>query len=155
MITPDMIATALSPMLEDPSIKCVNLARRITRYEEYVDPNTIKVVIDSEGNAISFSRTFAEVLDLTTTPVFKQICVIPFRRAFLSEFALLTPTHLEQAESIDMLRVVEHGGKVRMVETEVDTHAVDTPADLMLVESMMKDDPLIKQYVSQIAKAGL
>lgn len=45
-----------------------------------------------------------------------------------------------------MLRVIEHGRRVRLVETEIDTHAVDTPEDLRRVEALMKDDPLVLRY---------
>ena len=160
MITPRMITSAVAPMLADPSIGCVNLARRIASREEYVDPNTIKVVMNTGGDALYFSRTpipasgFAgDLADDSAggfsgwhVPVFKQVCVIPFRRDCLREFARLPPTPLERAESIDMLRVLEHGGRVRLVETDVDTHAVDTPADLRLVESLLESDPLVLRY---------
>jgi len=127
-------------MFEDPSISCVNLVRRITNAEDYQDPNTIKVVMDGRGDALYFSRAPIPAMNFSADvkgPVFKQVCVIPFRRDFLEEFSRLPPTTLEQVESIDMLRAVEHGKKIRLVETEVDTHAVDTPDDLMKVEKLM------------------
>lgn len=140
MITPDMIEAALAPMFVDASISCVNLVHRIARIEDYQDPNTIKVVMDSEGNALYFSRAPIPSVDFENDsglPVFKQVCVIPFRRAFLDEFTKLPPTVLEKAESIDMLRAIEHGKKVRLIETRVETHAVDTPQDLFKVEALM------------------
>jgi len=149
MITPGMIASAVAPLIRDPSVTCVNLARRIVSREEYIDRNTIKVVMNVHGDALYFSRAPIPALDFASVdspPVFKQVCVIPFRRDFLREFARLPQTPLERAESIDMLRVVESGGRVRMVETEVGTHAVDTIEDLRLVETIMKDDPLILRY---------
>src|SRR6266446_9455786 len=109
MITPAMILTALNPMLLDPSVACVNLARRIVSQEEYLDPNTIKVVMNVNGDALYFSRTPIPPIDFARreqSPVFKQVCVIPFRRDYLCEFARLTATPLERAESIDMLRVL-------------------------------------------------
>ena len=87
-------------------------------------------------------------------PMLKQVCVIPFRRDFLLQYARLEPTPLEQAESIDMLRILEHGYRVRLVETYADTHAVDTPADLALVESLMRHDPLVAQYIIEPKGAG-
>ena len=66
------------------------------------------------------------------------MCIIPFRRDFLLEYAVMEPTPLEIAESVDMLRVLEHGRKVRMVQTEHYSHAVDTPEDLLRVEGLMK-----------------
>lgn len=158
MITPGMIVAAITPMLQDSFVACVNLARRIVSREEYVDPNTIKVVMNIHGDALYFSRAAIPAIDFARDfadrrpPVFKQVCVIPFRRDFLREFACLQPTPLEQAESIDMLRVIEHGGRVRLVETDVDTHAVDTPEDLRLVEVLMKDDPLILRYGESVTR---
>jgi 3-deoxy-manno-octulosonate cytidylyltransferase (CMP-KDO synthetase) len=152
LVTPRMIAAAVAPLYEDASVSCVNLARRITRRDEYLDRNTIKVVTNVCGDALYFSRAPvpAEAFTLegagACPPVYKQVCVIPFRRDFLREFARLPPTPLERAESIDMLRAVEHGRPVRMVEIEEETHAVDTPEDLQLVETLMKDDPLVGLY---------
>ncbi|HEX8146393.1 MAG TPA: 3-deoxy-manno-octulosonate cytidylyltransferase [Pyrinomonadaceae bacterium] len=152
MVTPRMIAAAVAPLCEDASVSCVNLARRITRREDYFDRNTIKVLMNVRGDAVYFSRApipdgaFARGTEGVSPPVFKQVCVIPFRRDFLREFARLPQTPLERAESIDMLRAVEHGRPVRLVEIVEETHAVDTPEDLRLVESLMKDDPLVRLY---------
>jgi 3-deoxy-manno-octulosonate cytidylyltransferase (CMP-KDO synthetase) len=156
MVTPEMISAAVAPMLNDRSIECVNLAHRITNREEYLDPNTIKVVMSAANDALYFSRAPIPAIDsahLDLVSVFKQVCVIPFRREFLREFAQLAQTRLERAESIDMLRVIEHGRRVRMVETEIETHAVDTPGDLRLVETLMKDDPLTLKYCERVACA--
>jgi 3-deoxy-manno-octulosonate cytidylyltransferase (CMP-KDO synthetase) len=152
MVTPRMIEAAVAPLFEDASVSCVNLARRIERREEYVDRNTIKVVSNVRGDAVYFSRApipdgaFVRDAAVVSPPLFKQVCVIPFRRDFLREFARLPQTPLERLESIDMLRAIEHGLPVRLVEIEEDTHAVDTAEDLRLVESLMKDDPLVALY---------
>jgi 3-deoxy-manno-octulosonate cytidylyltransferase (CMP-KDO synthetase) len=141
MITPEMIEAALAPLQANPAIACVNLVHRITSQEEFLDPNTIKVVADLNDNALYFSRAPIPHVNVghTTTKVFKQVCVIAFTRECLEEFSRLAATPLERAESIDMLRLLEHGRRVRLVETPVATHSVDTPADLQLVETMMKD----------------
>ena len=149
MVVPEMIEAAVAPMLDSDSIQCVNLAKRISSEEEYLDPNTIKLVMDRHGNALYFSREpipTKRITDFSSIPVFKQVCIIPFRRDFLLEYARLEPTSLEQAESVDMLRILEHGYRVHLVETDVDSHAVDTPADLAMVESLMAGDPLISRY---------
>jgi 3-deoxy-manno-octulosonate cytidylyltransferase (CMP-KDO synthetase) len=136
----------------------VNLAGRIVNWEEYADRNTIKVVMDVHGDALYFSRAPIPTLDareIERGDAFKQVCVIPFRRGFLREFARLPQTPLERAESIDMLRVIENGGRVRMAPIEEPTHAVDTAEDLRLVESLMKDDPLILRYGASHAEARI
>jgi 3-deoxy-manno-octulosonate cytidylyltransferase (CMP-KDO synthetase) len=149
MITPEMIETALDPIRRDPATTCVNLVHRIQSRQEYIDPNTIKVVAALNGNALYFSRSPIPNVhfEQTTAKIFKQVCVIPFRRECLREFARLPPTPLEIAESIDMLRFLEHGRSVRLVETHVATHSVDTPEDLQQVELLMKNDPLMRKYV--------
>ncbi len=153
MITPEMIAVALAPLLRDSSVDCVNLARRIENPQEYFDPNIIKVVMNIHSDALYFSRNPIPAIDSTQInllPVFKQVCVIPFRRAFLRKFASLSPTPLEQAESIDMLRAVESGYRVRLIETKINTRAVDTPDDLRLVEQLMKNEPPIAKYEKKL-----
>ena len=141
MITPEMIEAAVAPLRSDPAISCVNLAHRIETQEDLLDPNTIKVVTDLNDNALYFSRAAIPHVNVehAVTRVFKQVCVIAFTRQCLEDFSRLSPTPLERAESIDMLRLLEHGRRVRLVEMSVATHSVDTPADLQLVETMMKD----------------
>ena len=68
----------------------------------------------------------------------KQVCVIPFRRDFLLKYASMAPSPLEIIESIDMMRALENGTKVRMVPTRFLSHSVDTEDDLRRVESLMK-----------------
>lgn len=141
LITPEMILTALAPMLDDCAIDCANLIRRLHDGSEYLDRNTVKVVMNGNYDALYFSRSPIPLIDssqLDIFPVYKQVCVIPFRRQFLAEFARLEPTPLECAESIDMLRALEHGRRVRLAETQARTHAVDTPEDLQLVEVLME-----------------
>ena len=69
----------------------------------------------------------------------KQVCIIPFTRDFLHEYTQLSPTPLEISESVDMMRVLEHGKKVKMVPTKFQTYPVDTQKDLMRVEAIMSN----------------
>lgn len=157
MVIPEMLDAAVEPMLTDQDIYCVNLAKRIETEKEYQDPNTIKVVMNLMGDALYFSREAVptkRILDFGNFPIFKQVCIIPFRREFLLEYSRLEPTPLEKAESVDMMRILEHGLSVRLVETSVNSHAVDTLDDLKMVESLMKGDPLLEQYIDQRLGGG-
>jgi len=140
MITHQMLTEALEPMAADPTIKVLNLLGRIDTEEEFVDPNSIKVVVDRELRAVYMSR---RPIPTRAVPgqddIFKQVCIIPFRRDFLIEYTKLDPTPLEIHESIDMLRVIEHGMHVHMAPTVGFSQAVDTPADLEKVEEMMRE----------------
>ncbi|SRR6266849_5861063 len=154
MVMPAMIERAVAPMLDDAQVQCVNLVKRIATETEYLDPNTIKIVMNRKGEALYFSREpipTCRLLGFDRLVVFKQVCIIPFRRDFLLAYSVMEPTPLEKAESIDMLRLLEHGYKVHLVETEFCTQAVDTPEDLARVEEEMRQDPLIRQYAIQSA----
>ena len=105
--------------------------------------------IESEtGNRIDFSREPIPSWKkgAKTLPMLKQICIIPFQHDFLIKFNQLEPTPLEIVESVDMLRILEHGYKVKMILTNKDTYSVDTITDLKRAEKIMEHDPLIKKY---------
>lgn len=139
MTHPDMIGEAVQPLVDHPDVKVVNLLGRIKDTAEFEDRNCIKVVCDLQLNALYFSRepipTRCKVDEI---PMGKQVCIIPFRRDFLLEYTRLAPTPLEIAESVDMMRVLEHGMRVRMAPTRHDTQAVDTMDDLKKVEQLMQ-----------------
>jgi 3-deoxy-manno-octulosonate cytidylyltransferase (CMP-KDO synthetase) len=154
MTHPQMIEESLGPFFgNDPEIVCVNLTARIASQQELEDPNTIKVVMDREGYALYMSREpipTRQIQDFKQIPAFKQVCIIPFAAQALQEFSRLKPTPLEVAESVDMMRFIEHGHKVKMVETSFSTHAVDHPPDIELVEGLLRQDPLTKKYLTSI-----
>ena len=138
MTDPGMITEAVQPMIDDPSILITNLLGKIESTAEFEDRNCIKVVCDVDSNALYFSREPIPTRSKSPTiPMGKQVCVIPFRRDFLLKYTQLAPTPLEIAESVDMMRVLEHGMKVKMIPTSHQSQAVDTPADLARVEKLM------------------
>lgn len=139
MTHPDMIAEAVQPMLDDPTIHVVNLLGEIKDMAEFDDRNCIKVVCDLQRNALYFSREpIPTRCKVDQIPMGKQVCIIPFRRDYMLEYTRLVPTPLEIAESVDMMRILEHGMKVRMVPTQHSSQAVDTPEDLRKVEELMR-----------------
>lgn len=146
MLQPGMIDEALAPLSADPSVHVVNLMAALDA-EAAADPNEVKVVVDRNHDALYFSRhPLPWHRGSDSVPVYKQVCIIPFRRDFLTLFARLEPTPLESAESIDMLRALEHGYRVRMARTAHATSSVDSPADLAKVAGLMDRDPLLCRY---------
>lgn len=145
---PQMIDEAVGPMLKDKAIKITNLVADLKTIKEFEDPNEVKVVVDKKGDALYFSREPIPsrkkgVLDV---PMKKQVCVIPFTRDFLLEYNEMEPTPLEVIESVDMMRILENGMKVKMIPTSYTTKAVDTQEDLSKVIEMMKKDNLFENY---------
>jgi 3-deoxy-manno-octulosonate cytidylyltransferase (CMP-KDO synthetase) len=149
LVTPEMIELSFQPLLQDDTIFCTNLVARIKSEEEYLNRNTIKVVMDHQGYALYFSR---EPIPTTANTAFssikayKQVCIIPYPKRFLQEFIHMDPTSLEETESIDMLRILERGGRVKMVECTEETHSVDVPQDVIEVERLMQTDPVLARY---------
>jgi 3-deoxy-manno-octulosonate cytidylyltransferase (CMP-KDO synthetase) len=155
MTRPEMIDAAVEPFRHDPQLGCVNLVRCIDNKADFYDVNTIKVVMNQKGEALYMSRqpiptapaaVQSPQLDFSHTLAYKQVCIIPFRHKTLLDFARLSSTPLEQLESVDMLRLLEHGYRVKMVKTRFNTQAVDTPADLARVAGLMESDPLLASY---------
>ena len=143
MTDPRMLSDVLRPFTNDPNLQVVNLYADI-QPGEFASTNCVKVVMDLVGNALYMSRAPIPVsMDGIERPSGKQLGLIAFRRQALQKFTELTPTPLEVNESVDMLRFLEHGIKIRMQRTIYRTHAVDIPSDIAEVERLMKQQ--IKQ----------
>lgn len=145
MITPTMVDDAVKALEEDKHANVVNLMGRLHSVDEFQDPNEVKVVVDLNGYALYFSREPIPSVKkgVTDVPMLKQVCIIPFRRDSLLQFNEIAPTPLEEIESVDMMRLLEHGEKVKMVYADEVTYSVDTPADLKNVITLMKEKPAV------------
>lgn len=148
MVHPEMIRESLKPIIYDRDIQVVNLMAPLRSRQEHEDSNEVKVVVDMNSFALYFSREPIPSWKkgAKEVPMYKQVCIIPFRRDFLIKFNELAPTPLEIVESVDMLRVLEHGYKVKMVMTGFETYSVDTIEDLRHVETLLKKDNLLHIY---------
>jgi 3-deoxy-manno-octulosonate cytidylyltransferase (CMP-KDO synthetase) len=128
LIEPAMVMELLRPLVADASVQMTTLCARAAP-EEYANPNVVKVVVDRNGDALYFSRAAIPYVR-STGVVFKHIGLYGFRREFLLTFAELPQTPLEQAESLEQLRALEHGYRIRTIETRHSSIEVDTPEDL-------------------------
>ncbi len=148
MIRPQMIDEAIQPLLEDPELPISNLMTEIKTKEEQENKNRVKVVVDRNDYAMYFSREPIPSWKMGN-PVEKMLCqtgIILFRRDFLFQYLEMAQTPLEIAESVDMLRVLENGYRIKMVLTEDVTVGVDTPEDLEEASKVMGQDPLFPLY---------
>jgi len=148
-VTPEMIDLAVQPLLDNPALVCTNLMTRITDRASLEDPNEVKVVFDRENFALYMSREPIPSLKKggAFDHAWKQVCVIPFTIDFLHIFSRLEPTPLEIRESLDMMRAIEHGYKVKMVACEATGLSVDTEADRQEAEVMMEQDQLFQRIL--------
>jgi len=149
LVNPEMFGPLLQPFKNEKDLLCTNLMTECESDIEFKNPNVVKTACDLKGNALYFSRESIPSPHKTGTLLYKkykQLGVIAFRNEFLKEFTKLPPTPLEQVESVDMLRAVEHGYKVRMVYSPFKVIGVDVPADLEHAIALMKNDPLFNSY---------
>ena len=139
MVSSKIINKSLRPF-ENKDINIVNLMAEISSLDEFKDPNEPKVVFDKNLNAIYFSREPIPSLKKYDgkVPMYKQVCIIPFRRDYLLKYNKMHQTILEKIESIDMNRIIENGEKIQMVKIDGPIKSVDTPSDLIEVSRLIK-----------------
>lgn len=132
LFEPGMIAEIVGPFREDPGIEMGALVFPIREKEELANPSVVKVVADRRGYALYFSRSAIPFVQSAGDAVrfFKHIGPYAYRLGFLLAFTRLPRGALETSESLEQLRALEHGHRIRIVETRYDSHEVDTPEDL-------------------------
>lgn len=131
MTTSSMINQSIRPFLNQKSVNVVNLFSKFESFNEFKNPNTIKVIRDEKENAVYFTRNLDKRYFYSKSKkVGKQVCIIPFRRDYLLKFIKLKPTFLEILESIDMWRFLENNINVKMITTNALSFAVDHPSDI-------------------------
>ena len=138
MIKPYMVSKSIKPFFKNKNINIVNLMSRVASENEFNDLNEPKVVVNNKNEAIYFSRCpIPSTWKEKSQKLYKQVCVIPFKRKALLKFNQTKTTFLEKMESIDMNRVIETGEKIQMVEVKEFVKSVDTITDLKIVEKFM------------------
>tara|TARA_B110000444_G_scaffold260770_1_gene309153 strand:- start:2159 stop:2902 length:744 start_codon:yes stop_codon:yes gene_type:complete len=134
MVDKFMIQKSIEPFKKNKKINVVNLISKIKNKKIMMDPNSIKVVKNLKNEALYFSRSPIPYNNKSKNFYgYKQVCIIPFKRDFLLKYIDLKPTELEKIESVDMMRILENGYAVNLVEISKETFPVDTLNDLKKV----------------------
>jgi 3-deoxy-manno-octulosonate cytidylyltransferase (CMP-KDO synthetase) len=140
LIAPGAIDEAVGALAADPDAHIATLYRRISDPAELKNPNIVKLAIDRAGFALYFSRApIPYVRDPRGgwPPLYRHIGLYAYRRSALLVLAALEPTPLERAEALEQLRALEHGIRIKAVETAYDSFGVDTPEDLEHVRRLL------------------
>ena len=140
LFEPSQIDEVVKPLLNDPTIPMSTLIYKIVRKEEIPHPNAVKVVFDKDHFAIYLSRvTIPYVRDKgSKASYYKHHGIYAYRRAFLETFTRLPEGVLEKLEALEQLRAMEHGYKIKVVETLYDSVEIDTPQELKRVRGLIK-----------------
>ena len=140
LIDPHAIDELVAPFANEPAVQMTTLFRRINDAAELANPNIAKVVVDRGGFALYFSRApIPYVRDPRGgwPPMYRHIGLYGYRRKTLLVLASLEPTPLERAEALEQLRALEHGIRIKTVETRHESFEVNTPEDLEQVRRLL------------------
>jgi 3-deoxy-manno-octulosonate cytidylyltransferase (CMP-KDO synthetase) len=143
-IEPGMIDEAVQPLLDDPGLPMSTLKQKLTDPRDYDNPNVVKVVTDTKGFALYFSRSrIPYPRNTDSVSLYEHVGLYVYRKDFLCLLAILAPTSLEKVELLEQLRVIENGYKIKVVETkkissELSGFSVDTPEDLDRIQEILQ-----------------
>lgn len=138
LLKPETIKMAIKPFYEDRELMVTNLMTKITNSAEIVNSTVPKVVVNREGYGIFLSRSpIPFPKGKTDVDYYKQVCVYGFKPESLVFFKNSNRGFIEEYEDIEILRFIENNIRVKYIEVEQDTVAVDTPKDLEKVRKII------------------
>ena len=144
-IQPSQIET-LMHLFDDPETQIGTLGKRFDTIEAVRNPNSPKIVTDRRGFALYFSRSVIPFIRgveadewMPHYPFLKHLGVYAYRREVLAEVTRLPQSALEKAESLEQLRWLENGYRIRVGLTDMETVGIDTPEDLARAEAFLKE----------------
>jgi 3-deoxy-manno-octulosonate cytidylyltransferase (CMP-KDO synthetase) len=145
LIDPRCIDAVILPFLLSPELMVSTLKVPLASPEELGNPHVVKVVTDQAGYALYFSRAPIPYLRdhhgsarEAGYPVFKHVGLYGYRRTFLERLSSLKESGLEQAECLEQLRFLDNGIRIKVVTSDYQAVAVDTPEDLDRVKEIIK-----------------
>ena len=153
LVLPEAIEQVAAPLLAREDLTCVSLLSPLEGEADYANPSIVKAACDRDGYILYFSRAPIPYFQRPgSCPVYRETGIRAFRADFLPTYVALPPTPLEYVESVDMLRMLEHGYKIYAVPTNHVTLGVDHPGDVEIVEGLLLTDPLQSALHAQISR---
>ena len=151
LLMPDEIEKLIEPLITDIDVYCTNLLSFIKNREDLKDIDIVKAVINKKRNIMHFSRAPIPYFRVdNNAPCYRQTGISAFTRSFLSTYTGLSPTPLEIAESVDFLRMLEHGYLIRAVIISQETYGVDREDDIKIVENVIRKERVQMDYYCRI-----
>ncbi len=138
LIDPNLIDELVAEFV-DENLQMATVATEMTDEAEIKNPNNVKVICDRNNDAMYFSRSpIPYQRNAGKAKIFKHIGIYAYRRNFLLDYAKMEPTPLEQSESLEQLRALENGFKIRVIKSSCRFVGVDTEEDLKLVNEIYR-----------------
>ena len=143
LIEPSLIDELVALFVADENLQMATVATELTDEDEMKNPNNVKVVLDKNNDALYFSRSLIPFpRNVGKSKIFKHIGIYAYRRNFLLAYAKMEPTPLEQSESLEQLRALENGFKIRVIKSSCKFIGVDTEEDLKLVNEIYRREEI-------------
>ncbi|MBI2339342.1 MAG: 3-deoxy-manno-octulosonate cytidylyltransferase [Deltaproteobacteria bacterium] len=144
LLNPAALDLLIQPFSEDEQVSCVNLIELLESEDEIRNRNNVKTVSDPDNFVLYFSRL--PIPDGATRQHYKQLGIYGLRKEVVVKYSKMKQTPLEIAESVDMMRFIEHRVPIKAVLSPFKTYAVDTPSDREVVCAVMEKDALFLRY---------
>ncbi|MGL4533480.1 MAG: 3-deoxy-manno-octulosonate cytidylyltransferase [Fusobacteriaceae bacterium] len=140
LIEPEMINSLINAFKEEKELVMGTLKHRLDSMEDIENPNVVKVVTDKKDYALYFSRSVVPYpRNLNKENYFKHVGIYGYKKEFVKMYSEMEPTNLEISESLEQLRVLENGYKIKVLETHHSIVGVDTQEDLEKVRKYIKE----------------
>jgi 3-deoxy-manno-octulosonate cytidylyltransferase (CMP-KDO synthetase) len=140
LLNPKLLDSLIILMKKNPKIFVVTPISKINSRKELLDPNVVKVVIDNEDFVLYFSRSVIPFKKNSyNISYYKHIGIYGFRKKFISNYSSLKPSYLEKAESLEQLRILSNGYKIKALKTNYKMLGVDTLKDLENVRKIISN----------------
>jgi 3-deoxy-manno-octulosonate cytidylyltransferase (CMP-KDO synthetase) len=141
LLLPEAVRLVAAPLREQSDLGCVNLLSPLESDTDYANPNIVKAACAQSGDILFFSRAaIPSYRRRVDCPIYRQTGIMAFTRALLDDYQRMPETPFERAESVDMLRLLEHGRRIHGVTLDCPTVGVDRPEDVPIVERFLAGD---------------
>ncbi|MCP4608400.1 MAG: 3-deoxy-manno-octulosonate cytidylyltransferase [Planctomycetes bacterium] len=151
LLLSEAVRDVARPLIESSDTSCSCLIYPILDLAELGNINVVKSVLSQDNRIMYFSRSpIPHFKSNENYPLHKQSGIMAFQKDFLYKYSRLAPTPLEKAESVDMLRILEHGYDILGVVTPYETQGVDVPEDIQRVERILSEDETQRNLYERI-----
>lgn len=138
LIDPALIDRLAGALVADPALSMATVACSIGQEDDLNNPNIVKVALAGNGDALYFSRSVIPYArNARVTPALRHLGIYAYRRDFLENYVRWEPTPLEKTESLEQLRALENGARIRVILTDHVSVGVDTPEQAVQVEQIL------------------
>ncbi len=149
-VRPEVLDKMVDIFEIDSSVGVLNVINNITNEDVYHDKDTVKIITNNNSQAIWFFRLPDPFLEknIHSLPIYIQTGIIGFRLENLKQYIQFESTPLEKANSVDMFRLIEHGQKINILNSDVHLYSVDNQKDFDIVENFLSTDDLLPSYLN-------